>query len=180
MDRFINDISYIFTDMLFRILIQFIRVDWFSIFKDNVGLSDLWKMSFKNLTGIIHGDRYNGTTGFGCDFKCSVFKREKRKFFSAISCTLREDTDRNPLFDIFDGFQDRLKSLFWILPVKEKTIEKTHPNRKEGNFFHLFLCNISGQSFTAAVGKQNIKEAAMVSHVKNRFIRNIFRAWGGK
>ena len=79
MDRFINDISYIFTDMLFRILIQFIRVDRFSIFKDNVGLSDLWKMSFKNLTGIIHGDRYNGTTGFGCDFKCSVFKREKRK-----------------------------------------------------------------------------------------------------
>ena len=25
------------------------------------GLSDLWKMSFKNLTGIIHGDRYNST-----------------------------------------------------------------------------------------------------------------------
>ena len=80
MDRLINDISYIFTDMLFRILIQLIRVDRLSIFKDNVGLSDLWKMSFKNLTGIIHGDRYNGTTGFGCDFKCSVFKREKRNF----------------------------------------------------------------------------------------------------
>ena len=40
MDRLINDISYIFTDMLFRILIQLIRVDRLSIFKDNVGLSD--------------------------------------------------------------------------------------------------------------------------------------------
>ena len=100
MDRLINDISYIFTDMLFRILIQLIRVDRLSIFKDNVGLSDLLeKLSFKKFSQVLFMEI--GTMAqpvLVATLNAPSLKREKRKFFSAISCTLREDTDRNPLF----------------------------------------------------------------------------------
>ena len=40
--------------------------------------------------------------------------------------------------------------------------------------FHLFFCNIAGQSSASAVGEQDVKITPMISDKKDRFIGNIF------
>ena len=67
--------------------------------------------------------------------------------------------------------------LFSVLPLD--SLGRGRDNRrnasrwKEAELFHFFFRNIAGQVLASAVGKQNVKETAVIPDEENRLIRYI-------
>ena len=95
----------------------------------------------------------------------------------SVSGTFREDTDGNAGFDLVDGCEDGLESLFDILTVKKQTVKIFHPVGKKRITLHFFLGNVAGTDRTAAVSKHDVKITSVIANVENRSILgNIFFA----
>mgnify|MGYP006949639812 FL=1 len=66
--------------------------------------------------------------------------------------------------------QDRFESLFDVFPVKEETVEITHPCGKKRNFLHLFFGNVACTDRTAGVSKKYVEVASVVADIKYRCV----------
>ena len=84
------------------------------------------------------------------------------------------------MFYIIDCLQDGLQSFFWILSVKEEAIEAFHPCAKKRDRKHLLFGNITGQILTSGVSDNDVKEASVISDIKNRSFRYILLSDHGK
>lgn len=71
---------------------------------------------------MVHGDGDDRTVTFGGHFKAALVKGEKIQFIPFISGPLGKNTDGDPGFYIFNGFQDGLQTLLDILAVQKKTV----------------------------------------------------------
>lgn len=71
--------------------------------------------------------------------KLPSWKEACQLIFISVSGSFRENTDGNSGFYFVYCGQDRFESLFDVFPVKEETVEITHPCGKKRNFLHLFL-----------------------------------------
>ena len=60
------------------------------------------------------------------------------------------------------------RQLFDILTVQKEAVKIFHPVGKERPFQHFNFCNITGRSGNPDIGKDDVKIAAVVAHVKNR------------
>ena len=160
--------------MTFCIFIKLIRVDRFPIFDNYMCLLNLWKMALKDFCCIVHGNRDDRTSGFSGDLKGSVLEGEHSQLLAGIAGPLGKYADGYTIFDVLDRLQDCLQSLFRILAVEEQTVETAHPGGKRRIMLHFLFRDVAGQSPAAAVGKQDIEIAAVVSHEKNSLIGNIF------
>ena len=54
--------------MFSRLFIQFVGIDWLTVFDDNVGFFHPWELFLKDGDGIVHGNGDDGTSGLLCDF----------------------------------------------------------------------------------------------------------------
>ena len=94
-----------------------------------------------------------------------------------VPCSLRKDTDGNSGFHFVNGGEDRLQSLFDILPVQKQTVEISHPVGKQGIFRHFLFGHIAGAARAAHIGEKNVKIAPVVADVQDRGIGgNVFFA----
>ena len=62
------------------------------------------------------------------------------------------------------------ESLFDVFPVKEETVEITHPCGKKRNFLHLFFGNVACTDRTAGVSKKYVEVASVVADIKYRCV----------
>ncbi len=86
------------------------------------------------------------------------------------SGSFRENTDGNSGFYFVYCGQDRFESLFDVFPVKEETVEITHPCGKKRNFLHLFFGNVACTDRTAGVSKKYVEVASVVADIKYRCV----------
>ena len=135
-------------------------------------------MCFKDVGRITDSDRDDRTFGFCCDLEASFMEWKHIKLILiSVSGTFREDTDGNAGFDLVDGCEDGLESLFDILTVKKQTVKIFHPVGKKRITLHFFLGNVAGTDRTAAVSKHDVKITSVIANVENRSILgNIFFA----
>ena len=173
-DRFSYDILHMVANMAFGVLIKLIRIDRLPVFDDDMRLFDLRDMVFEDRRSIIQGDRYDRTSALGGDLERTVLERKHGQLFTCISRALREDTDRDPIFNVVHRLKDGLEPLLWILPVKEEAVKALHPCRQREITLHLFFGDIACQSFASAVGQQDVEITPVVSYKKDRLIRDIF------
>lgn len=157
--------------MLFVVLIQFVGVDRFAVFYNDVNRCNLREMSLKHFCCIIHGNRDDGALRFSGNFEAAFVEGEHIQLIGiGVSGTFREDTDGNAGLDFFDGFQDSLQTLFNIFSVKKQAVKIFHPVGKQGISFHFFFCHIAGTDGTAAVGEQDVKVASVISDIEYRSV----------
>ena len=90
--------------------------------------------------------------------------------FISVSGSFRENTDGNSGFYFVYCGQDRFESLFDVFPVKEETVEITHPCGKKRNFLHLFFGNVACTDRTAGVSKKYVEVASVVADIKYRCV----------
>ena len=145
------------------LFIQFLWINRFAVFDDDMYFFDTREMCFKNVSGIVHADRNNCTSGLFCNFKCAVAEWEYGKLFALVAGSFRENADGNAIFYIINCLKDRLQTFSHIVPVKEETVQILHPGGEKRNFFHFFFRNVAGQALAAAVGQKNVKIAAVVA-----------------
>ena len=86
--------------------------------------------------------------------------------FISVSGSFRENTDGNSGFYFVYCGQDRFESLFDVFPVKEETVEITHPCGKKRDFLHLFFGNVACTDRTAGVSKKYVEVASVVADIK--------------
>ena len=85
-------------------------------------------MCFKDVGRITDSDWDDRTFGLCCNLEASFMEWKHIKFILiSVSGTFREDTDGNSGFYFVYCGQDRFESLFDVFPVKEETVEITHP-----------------------------------------------------
>lgn len=90
--------------------------------------------------------------------------------FISVSGSFRENTDGNSGFYFVYCGQDRFESLFDVFPVKEETVEITHPCGKKRDFLHLFFGNVACTDRTAGVSKKYVEVASVVADIKYRCV----------
>ena len=157
--------------MLFIFFTQFVRVYGFAVFYNDVNRCDLREMSLEHFCRVVHGNGNDGAVCFSSDPEAAFVERKHIQFIRiGISGTFRENTDGNAGFYFFDGFQDGFKPLFNILSVKKQTVEIFHPVGKQRIPFHFFFGYIAGPDGAAAVGKQDVKVASVISDIEYRCV----------
>ena len=99
--------------------------------------------------------------------------------FISVSGSFRENTDGNSGFYFVYCGQDRFESLFDVFPVKEETVEITHPCGKKRDFLHLFFGNVACTDRTAGVSKKYVEVASPITVIFAPVILRINRntAW---
>ena len=77
---------------------------------------------------MIDADRDDRASGLRCDLEGTIMERKQLQLGAAsAACALREDHDRNSVFDIINRREDRLQAGLDIGAVEKKTVEKFHP-----------------------------------------------------
>ena len=75
-----------------------------------------------------------------------------------------------PDFTLSTAVRIVLSPLFDVFPVKEETVEITHPCGKKRNFLHLFFGNVACTDRTAGVSKKYVEVASVVADIKYRCV----------
>lgn len=96
LEHFFYDILCVSAKMFLVFFVKRFRINWFSIFQNDMTGFHCWKMCFPHLSCIVHG---NGDDGAFClcgNFEASFMEREHIQLaFCLISCALRENADGN-------------------------------------------------------------------------------------
>ena len=130
--HFSDDILGILFQILFFFFIQFIRIDWFSIFQDYMSRLDQRQMILKNFGGVAKCNGHNGAIAFCGNLKASLVKREHFQFRHIFRTgSFRENADGYPVFDTFRGGQNGFHPLPDILTVEEQAVKPAHPGVKQ-------------------------------------------------
>lgn len=79
-----------------------------------------------------------------------------------VAGTLRENADRNPVFDFSDAARMILAPCFRFLAVKEQAVQIFHPVAEKRDFQHLQLGNIAGRAGNAYVSHKDVKITPVV------------------
>ena len=82
---------------------KFFRIDWLAIFDGYMTGSNFGHMVQDDICGMADRYRNDRTAGFFCNLEAAFFEFQQRTFFSAVSRSFREDSDRYALFDVFDS-----------------------------------------------------------------------------
>lgn len=123
-----NDLLCVFAKMSLVVFIQVFYINRLTVFHDYMTGLDFWKMRFKDLRRIVHGNGDNRAAGFTGDLKASLMEGKKLCLIqSLVSGSLWENTDGNPGFYFFNSGKDGFQPLFDILTVKKQTVKIFHP-----------------------------------------------------
>ena len=106
-DRLPDYIFYMISDMPFRIFVQLIGINGFSVLDHHMGFPDLRKMVFKDLGCIVHRDRDHCTAGLCGNLQGAVAERQHGQLLAPVARPFGEDADGDAVFDIIDCLKDR-------------------------------------------------------------------------
>ena len=84
-------------------------------------------MVFKNSGRVHNGHGNDGNIAFFGDLEAAFMEREE-SILGLIPGTFGENTDRNTVFHLINGSQDRFQPGLDILAVQEETVQILHPD----------------------------------------------------
>ena len=139
----------------------------FSVGYGDIGTPYPWKVFFENIVGSGDGHWDDGTSGFLCNLEGTFFERlyRGRLIFLLVATALRKDADGNTGFDIINGGENYLESLFDIFSVKEEAVEPLHNHAQYRHFVDTVFGNVPGQIRTKLISHNNVKETPVIADV---------------
>ena len=128
-------------------------------------------MFFKHIGRSCNRHRYNLAASLFGDLEAALLEREHIQFGVALAAgAFRVDAHGDAGFDIFNACQNCLETGFDVVTVDEQAVQAAHPCGEQRDFFHAAFCDVSGQSWAARVGDDDVKVAAVVADVEHRLV----------
>ena len=104
-----NNILGVSAHVLFVLFFQLVYVDWFAVFKNDMGLLDPWEMAFPDVGGTADGHWDNRTVCLGGNLEAALMERKHVQLILIFAAgTFRENADGNAGFHLLNSRENSL------------------------------------------------------------------------